>query len=134
MTDNSGCADNPPMTDNSGCADNPPWIRPVRIDICPKCMELKERVAELEEALRDSEERRRNYRENTEDQIQELRIAEKRIAELEEHRAPNPGAVGTIRDKSILLKYKDMQIAQLQTARAVEKESRAMKESLEVQQ
>jgi hypothetical protein len=57
-----------------------------------------------------------------------------RVAELEEHRAPNPGAVGTIRDKSILLKYKDMQIAQLQTARAVEKESRAMKESLEVQQ
>ena len=36
------------MTDNSGCADNPPWIRPVRIDICPKCMELKERIEELE--------------------------------------------------------------------------------------
>ena len=67
------------MTDNSGCADNPPWIRPVRIDICPKCMELKER-----------------------------------IAELEAHRVPNPGVVGTLQNKNLLLEYKDAQIARLQ--------------------
>ena len=40
--------------------------------------------------------------------------ADAKIKELEAHRVPNPGVVGTIRDKNTLLQYKDAQIARLQ--------------------
>ena len=45
-----------------------------------------------------------------------------KVAELEVHRAPNPGMVGTIRDKNSLLECKDQLIAQLR-ARIAELEA-----------
>jgi len=52
----------------------------------------------------------------------DLAEAKSRIAELEVHRAPNPGMVGTIRDKNSLLECKDQLIAQLR-ARIAELEA-----------
>ena len=45
------------------------------------------------------------------------------VKELEAHRVPNPGVVGTLQDKNTLLEYKDAQIARLQ-ARVQELEAR----------
>ena len=47
--------------------------------------------------------------------------AAQKIEELEAQRVPNPGVVGTLRDKNALLAYKDTQMAELreQTRKAL---------------
>ena len=74
-----------------------------------KCDEQQQRIAKLEAE--------RDHANMVAD------AADAKIKELEAHRVPNPGVVGTLQDKNTLLEYKDAQIARLQ-ARVQELEAR----------
>jgi len=97
---------------------------------CEHSVHVRERIAELDakanELERERDEARKRVAELERERDHANMVADAVVAhvkELEAHRVPNPGVVGTLQDKNTLLEYKDAQIARLQ-ARVQELEAR----------
>ena len=88
---------------------------------CEHSVHVRERIAELaakaNELERERDEARKRVAALERERDHANMVADAVVAhvkELEAHRVPNPGVVGTLQDKNRLLGYKDEQIARLQ--------------------